>query len=100
MASDLIRDQKWHRRPVLWFERKWLKLRWWLLMGGDTNRHPYHFTVWGLVITALGVVAGSMIALGSGVASRVIGFIALALIVYIVISFFAPLWLPPIWNER
>jgi hypothetical protein len=90
----------WGWRLRWWFERKWLGFRWWMLMGGNTDRHPQHYTVWGLILTALLAFGGTLLAITTDLALRGIGIGALALAAYIVLSFFMPLPLPPLWDER
>jgi hypothetical protein len=69
-------------------------------MGGDTNRHPQHYTVWGLVLTVLTAISAATLAVSSDWTLRGIGIASVAVALYIVASFFIPLALPPIWNER
>jgi hypothetical protein len=100
MRSSL--DWKSERLWVVgwWFERKWHRFRWWWYIGGETERHPHHYTVWGLVLTALLALGGILVAVTTDWAFRGIGIAALVLALYVLLSFFGPLPLVPLWDER
>jgi hypothetical protein len=81
-----------------WFKRRWLTLKWWLYTGGKTERHPHHVPVWTAV---MGVFAAFGIALlfFDGV-FLILGGVCLAAAFWVLLSFFLPLPLPPLRDER
>jgi hypothetical protein len=73
--------------------------RWWL-MGGQTDRHPQHNAAWGTITGFLGIIWGYLYFNSHNDAAHVIAWICFGVAAYIVASFFSPLPLIPLRDER
>jgi hypothetical protein len=73
--------------------------RTWLVMGGATERHPNHHTVWTAVLSLFGALWGGLVFATKSPVAHDVGWASLGFAAYIGASFFLPLWLPPIRDE-
>lgn len=64
------------------------------------DRHPHHRTIWTAALGLFGALWAGLVFTTKAPVSHGIGWASLAIAAYIFLSFFLPLPLPPIRDER